>query len=136
MVPSELNNPESRFPRPGESLLPPIPSLQTLLIGQAIFLSPGSVASMVCSKAFVNLQQVRLIDTYSESIWGLRIRRSDIEKAGVDLLMAPGARLGQEGIGENTLRDVVLKIRALVTCERATERIEGGDRVEGASILI
>lgn len=71
------------------------------------------------------------MDTYSESIWGLRIRRGDIEKAAieeVDSLALDGVNVDKERLLE--------RIRRVVICERVTERIMGGDRVEGTSILI
>ena len=78
----------------------------------------------------INLQQVRLVDAYSESIWGARIRRRDVEKAGIASLAVEGA-----GFVDDT-EDIVARIRCLVTCERETERIVGGDRVEGTNILV
>lgn len=73
------------------------------------------------------LERVRLVDAYSGSIWGLRIRRSDVERAAV--LMSPGVGV----LGEEL---IISRIRKLVTCERVTERIFGGDRVEGQSHLV
>jgi hypothetical protein len=87
---------------------------------------------MVCREGMVNLEQVRLVDTYSESIWGARIRRSDVEKAGIALLSTEGMGMGLCGDANG----VVARIHYLVTCERETERIMGGDRVEGPNILI
>jgi len=87
---------------------------------------------MVCLEGMINLKQVRLVDAYSESIWGVRIRRSDVEKAGIALFATGEVGLGIKGDAEV----MIARIRRLVTCERKTERIIGGDRVDGLSILV
>ncbi|KAI0922983.1 hypothetical protein AcW1_002512 [Taiwanofungus camphoratus] len=103
-------------------LLPVIPSLRTLCLGQATLLLPSSIAAMICLPGQDSLELVRLVDAYSESIWGPRIRRRDIEKAALAL---------ETGSQE----EVIAKVRRLVKCEAMNERIMGGDRVEGPSIL-
>ncbi|KAG1807497.1 uncharacterized protein BJ212DRAFT_749570 [Suillus subaureus] len=108
-------------------LLPEIPGLRTLYVGQATFLSAGSVAAIFCINRMPSLERVRLVDTYCESIWGSRIRRSDIEKAA-QIIMLPQDEV-QYGC-------VLLRIRKLLTCEKKTERIIGGDRVEGSIFLV
>jgi hypothetical protein len=77
------------------------------------------VAALLCSEGMDNLEEVRLVDTYIESIWGWRIRRSNIEVAAAELI-------GEEGIE---------RVRRLVVCEGKTERIMGGDRLDGMGIL-
>lgn len=77
---------------------------------------------MICLPGQDSLELVRLVDAYSESIWGPRIRRRDIEKAALAL---------ETGSQE----EVIAKVRRLVKCEAMNERIMGGDRVEGPSIL-
>jgi hypothetical protein len=67
--------------------------------------------------------QVRLVDAYSESIWGPRLRRSDVEKAAETLCHTDDQNA------------VIARIKMVVTCEKKTERIMGGDRVEGTHIL-
>ena len=124
-----LINPDT-LQRQEEPLLSPIASLRTLHLGQATFLAPASVASMVCLEGMINLEQVRLVDAYGGSIWGARIRRSDVEKAGEALLAVGGMKFG------GNAEEVVARIRYLVVCERQTERIMGGDRVEGTNILV
>lgn len=79
---------------------------------------------MVCIPGQDNLESVRLVDAYRESIWGPRIRRGDVERAAVGL-----------GLGKGTEEDIVARVRKLVRCEARTERIMGGDRVEGLSTL-
>lgn len=110
-------------------LLPEIPGLRTLYVGQATFLSAGSVAALFCVNRMASLERVRLVDAYCESIWGSRIRRSDIEKAA-QTIMFPQLRdvVQYEG--------VLSRIQNLLTCEKKTERIVGGDRVEGSIFLV
>ena len=100
---------------PERPLLPVIPSLRRLTLDRATMLSPERVAGMVCLPGQDGLEIVRLIDAYSDSIWGPRIRRSDVEKA----------------IEPRSDRDAcVLRVRQVVRCEAKTERIMGGDRVD------
>lgn len=121
---------DSRFPRPNKPLLPPIPSLKTLFIGQATFLPPVSIAHMVSVEKIFNLERIRLVDAYSQSIWESRIRRSDVEKAAVMLTTGGGPN------NESSIAFIVARVQALVSCERETERIMGGDRVEGSHVLL
>jgi len=110
-----------------EGALPPligdIPSLRSLYVGQATFLHAQAVAGMFCQGRMAQLGDVRLVDAYSESIWGPRLRRSDIEKAVTMLCRA------EEQMA------VIARVKRVVTCEKKTERIMGGDRVEGTHIL-
>lgn len=78
---------------------------------------------MVCLSELESLETVRLVDTYRESIWGPRIRRSDLERAALSFQidMQPDSR--------------IQRIRRIVKCESLTERIIGGDRVEGLASL-
>lgn len=108
-------------------LLPEIPGLRTLYVGQATFLSAGSVAAIFCINRMPSLERVRLVDAYCESIWGSRIRRSDIEKAAQTIIF-PQDEVQYEG--------VLSRIRKLLTCEKKTERIIGGDRVDGSIFLV
>lgn len=108
-------------------LLPEIPSLRTLYVGQATFLNAGSVAAIFCVNKMASLERVRLVDAYCESIWGSRIRRSDIEKAA-QIIMLPQDAVQYES--------VISRIRKLLTCEKKTERIIGGDWVEGSIFLV
>lgn len=110
-------------------LLPEIPGLRTLYVGQATFLSAGSVAALFCVNRMASLERVRLVDAYCESIWGSRIRRSDIEKAAQAIMFPQDVQLLQYGV-------VLARIQKLLTCEKKTERIIGGDRVEGSIFLI
>lgn len=78
---------------------------------------------MVCLSKQECLESVRLVDTYRESIWGPRIRRSDLERAALSFQI------------DLQPEDRVRRIRQIVKCEALTERIMGGDRVEGLSSL-
>ncbi|CAL1709300.1 unnamed protein product [Somion occarium] len=108
---------------PPKPLLPPLSSLRTLYLGQATFVNPNTIAATVCLPDQHNLESVHLVDTYRESIWGPRIRRSDLEHASLtfQIEMPPDARIA--------------RIRQIVKCEALTERIMGGDRVEGLLTL-
>ncbi|KAI0693679.1 hypothetical protein C8T65DRAFT_760370 [Cerioporus squamosus] len=70
-----VNTPFSR----DAPLLPLLPSLRTLYIGQATLLPPSSVAAMLARPGQDALECVRLVDTYRHSIWGDRIRLRDVE---------------------------------------------------------
>ncbi len=80
---------------------------------------------MVCIPGQENLESVRLVDAYMESIWGPRIRRGDVERAAVGL-----------GRGKDNEQELVERVRKLVRCEAKTERIMGGDRVEALAPLV
>lgn len=76
------------------------PKLKRLYIGQATFVPLGALSAWICDKdAAANidvegvdrtrrereLESVRLVDCYVESIWGSRVRRSDVERAACEL---------------------------------------------------
>ncbi|PFH51143.1 hypothetical protein AMATHDRAFT_143252 [Amanita thiersii Skay4041] len=120
---------------------PIIPSLRALILGQATFLSPSIIASYVLMAgklhkercADVNaetgdIEQIHLVDAYKESIWGLRLRRSDIEKA-VATHVTVRAMDEDEVVMEHSIKTGIELVRRLVVCEGKTERIMGGDRV-------
>lgn len=81
------------------------------MIGQAVFLNPGSVASLVI--AVPSLENVILEDSYTSSIWGPRLRVSDV-------------LLSSAHLDENDPRKE--RISAVVECTARLERIVGGDR--------
>ena len=110
-------------------LLPPLPRLRTLYIGQATLLPPSAVAAMVVAAARgCALERVRLVDPYRHSIWGPRIRRKDVEDAAATLADVVGA-------GEERQREVVERVRRVVRCEKKTERIMGGDNGDEQGVL-
>ena len=110
-------------------LLPPLPSLRTLYIGQATLLPPSAVAAMIARPAKgAKLEVVRLVDTYRHSIWGPRIRRKDVEDAAMMLGDVVHA-------GEERRREVLERVRRVVRCEKKTERIMGGDNGDEKGVL-
>ncbi|KAF5325324.1 hypothetical protein D9619_009800 [Psilocybe cf. subviscida] len=102
--------------------LPVIPSLETLQLGQVIFLDPSVIVDFIFNPNHSRLQKVHLVDAYTESIWGPRLRTADLENVAV------------EGLEEDAAAETGRTIRYLVTCEAKTERFEGGDRVQFAFI--
>ncbi|EMD37108.1 hypothetical protein CERSUDRAFT_155594 [Gelatoporia subvermispora B] len=109
-------------------LLPAIPQLRTVYLGQVTLLPPSVIAAMICLPDTHSLEHVRLVDAYRESIWGPRIRRSDVERA---VRQIRGCADAEDDVTEA----LVEKVRRLVRCEAKTERIMGGDRVEGLDVL-
>ena len=110
-------------------LLPPLPSLRTLYIGQATLLPPSAVAAMIARPAKgAKLEVVRLVDTYRHSIWGPRIRRKDVEDAAMMLGDVVHA-------GEERRREILERVRRVVRCEKKTERIMGGDNGDEKGLL-
>lgn len=109
---------------PAGPLLPALPSLRTLYLGQATLLRETAVAALVCAAAPPCLERVRLVDAYAESIWGRRIRRTDVERAAAAL-----------GLDEGGLAVALERIRVVVRCEVQNERVMGGDRAEGLVLL-
>ncbi|KAI0640407.1 hypothetical protein C8Q79DRAFT_921563 [Trametes meyenii] len=117
-----LNTPFAR----DAPLLPALPTLRTLYIGQATLLPPGAVAAMLALPGQDALVRVRLVDAYRHSIWGPRIRRRDVEDAARAL----------KALSEERQRELVERVRRVVTCEKKTERIMGGDNGDAQGELI
>lgn len=90
-------------------VFPDIPSLRSFYLGQATFLPAATVAAYL-SLGSSALESVRLVDVYSESIWGPRLRKNDILA-----ILAEDKR--------NTVATVLI-------VGAKTERIIGGDRVD------
>ena len=109
-------------------LLPSLPRLRTLYIGQATFLPPSAAAAMVVQPSSSALESVRLVDAYRHSIWGPRIRRRDIENAAVLLADVVAG-------GEERRREVLQRVKRVVRCEKKTERIQGGDNGDEQGVL-
>ncbi|CDO78263.1 hypothetical protein BN946_scf184491.g8 [Trametes cinnabarina] len=116
-----VNTPFSR----DAPLLPALPSLRTLYVGQATLMPPSAVASMLALPEHAALLSVRLVDTYRHSIWGPRIRRRDIEQAAVALAH----------LSEDARAQLVERVRLVVSCEKKTERIMGGDNGDARGVL-
>jgi hypothetical protein len=114
------------FPQDQAYIIPPIPSLVTMHIGQVTHLHPLSIAKFSVEPQNAILERVTLIDAYVGSIWGPRVRRSDILKA---------IQVHLVGQGEETIQFAEDKIREIVVCLKQTERITGGDRADESAIL-
>ncbi|KAI0800086.1 hypothetical protein C8Q74DRAFT_1234186 [Fomes fomentarius] len=119
-----LNTPFSR----DAPLLPPLPTLRTLYIGQATLLPPSAVAAMLARppEGEDALERVRLVDTYRHSIWGPRIRLKDVEDA-VEVL--------RQVVDQGRRAAVIERVRRVVRCEKKTERIMGGDDSDEDGVL-
>lgn len=104
-------------------LLPVLPRLRVLQLERAAFLPSAPIAAMACLPGQSTLELIRVVDAYQESIWGRRLRRSDIEKAALTLRL------------EMTETEILERVRTLVKCEARHERIMGGDRSEGLTVL-
>lgn len=85
----------------------------------------------------MSLEKVHLVDAYRGSIWGFRLRRSDIELYVTESLMqySPETHKMLAPFGDTNNANLAT-IRKIVVCEARTERIMGGDRVEENAILI
>jgi hypothetical protein len=94
---------------------------------------------MVLLPGTEQLDHVKLVDAYRESIWGLRIRRRDVETAA--LAIAASSFLYNThstwGGALDTPDGIIARVRGIVSCEAKTERIVGGDRVveQGVTVL-
>lgn len=132
--------------------LPVIPSLRQLHLGLVIFLDPLLVARLLAepgemypskfftdvliqSTGLTNLEQICLVDAYRESIWGPRLRRSDIETAAASMCLSPDSDKGDQ-LGLLALEAAKKRIHSIVVCAAQTERIMGGDRVEDNRVLL
>lgn len=106
-------------------------------LGQATFVSPYTIASFIraVQSSPNNLQTVRLVDVYKESIWGFRLRLSDVEEAAMMLALLnfeePAVLLHRKELVMAALEIV----RRVVICEAQTERIIGGDRDEDKTLM-
>ncbi|SJL10484.1 uncharacterized protein ARMOST_13870 [Armillaria ostoyae] len=90
-------------------VFPDIPSLRSFYLGQATFLPAATVAAYL-SLSSSALEIVRLVDVYSESIWGPRLRKNDILAI----------------LAEDKRKFVA----TVLLVDAKTERIMGGDRVD------
>lgn len=97
----------------------PMPYLQSIYLGQITFLDPTEIARIAGASELVSLTSIRVIDAYQGSIWGPRVRKTDVERAAMIL-----------SIRHAVSRNHVERVKALVSCEALTERIMGGDRMD------
>lgn len=72
------------------------------------------------------LEHVSLVDAYQESIWGLRVRRSDIEAEVASIVRS---KLPEDEMHEAEVLAAIELVRRKVVCAGKTERIIVGDRV-------
>ena len=75
------------------------------------------------------------MDAYIESIWGPRLRRSDVEFAAQSIGSDKPFSDSKE-VPKMTSNEIIDNIRNIVVCEAKTERIIGGDRVEDQVALL
>lgn len=124
------------FPGDTKGLFPILPTLRTLYIGQATLVPVAPLACFLCDPQMSLLTTVRLVDCYVESIWGPRLRRVDLEHAVVEI-HTPRGKLLEEGAEQCRRRSAKIldRIRTVVRCEALTERIIGGDRVDGLGVF-
>ncbi|KAI9459133.1 hypothetical protein BJY52DRAFT_1079780, partial [Lactarius psammicola] len=120
------------FPGDTKGLFPALPALRTLYIGRATLVPVAPLARLLCDPQMSLLVTVRLVDCYVESIWGPRLRRVDLEHAVVQFHIPRGELLDEEAEQSRRRCAMILdSIRTVVRCEALTERIIGGDRVDG-----
>ncbi len=126
--------------------------LHTIELNQVIFLDPAEVARIACSPSLSpSLRHLCVVDAYQDSIWGPRIRFSDVESAvrkwfepvqQSDLydvgthqdsvnIQYYGDHL--KSLGHLDLRGSLSRIREVVNCEAKVDRIMGGDRADTKS---
>lgn len=83
-----------------------------------------------------NLRNFHLVDAYIESIWGPRLRRSDVEFAAIQFVSNKSLS-DFRGVSQMTSNETVNDIiHNIIICEAKTERIIGGDRVEDQAALL
>lgn len=103
-------------------MLPPL--LRTLHLERATFLPSRPIALLACQSPQGILEEICLVDAYQESIWGRRLRRSDVENAAVALAASTGGGVALD------------RVREVVRCEARHERIIGGDRSDTVAVLL
>ncbi|KAF6751142.1 hypothetical protein DFP72DRAFT_816878 [Ephemerocybe angulata] len=115
-------------------VIPPIPTLEKVNFGQATFVEPIWMAKSIldtCALPDSKLREVRLVDVYTHSIWGSRLRRSDLEEAAAQSLRSlhtPSDSIDAAERLDTRIRDAKDTIRRVVVCQAKTERKYGGDR--------
>ncbi|KAG7095686.1 hypothetical protein E1B28_006400 [Marasmius oreades] len=72
-----------------------------------------------------SIEEIRLVDVYEGSIWGIRLRMPQIINAALALLEMDQQFESGNSTKEDEVREAIMKI---VKVEVETERIEGGDR--------
>ncbi|TDL20619.1 hypothetical protein BD410DRAFT_841070 [Rickenella mellea] len=101
--------------------------LTTILFRQATFLNPLIIAMIACAPQSYALRTLRVVDAYSHSIWGPRVRHADVERAVLSTEMEV---MMEESHDWNNFRnkwDRVERVKEIVRCGAHTKRINGGD---------
>lgn len=125
-----------RLPWRYERALPILPTLRTLYIGRATLVPLAPLARLLCDPQMSLLTTVRLVDCYVESIWGPRLRRVDLEHAVLETDIYRGELFDEDAEqGRGRSAKMLDRIRTVVRCEALTERIIGGDRVDGSGVF-
>lgn len=107
----------------GPPFFPTLPQLHTVYIGQAAGLHPQIIAAIIFGPGQDHLERVRVVDAYKASIWEPRLRRKDVLNAALSSQLDLSPEVVEE------------RVKRLVSCEAKTERIMGGDRAEGITLL-
>ena len=116
--------------------------LSSIYLGQVTFLDPLEITRIACAEAQLpSLTSIRIVDAYRGSIWGPRVRKSDVERAVMTLFSfneednheADGSSITDHREYLELSREYLKgldRVRTLVYCEALTERIMGGDRMD------
>lgn len=125
------------FPGDTKGLFPILHTLRTLYIGRATLVPVVPLARLLCDPQMSLFTTVRLVDCYVESIWGPRLRRVGLEHVVVETHIYRG-ELFDEDAEQSRRRSAKMldRIRTVVRCEALTERIIGGDRVDGSDVFV
>ncbi|KLO15538.1 hypothetical protein SCHPADRAFT_849438 [Schizopora paradoxa] len=122
----------------------PLPYLHTIELSQVIFLDPAEVARIACAPSLARtLRRLSVVDAYQDSIWGPRVRLSDVESAlrrHSELIHDIDAcKIGENRVDElhidggerlRYLHSNLIRLREIVRCEAKIDRIMGGDRAD------
>ncbi|CAA7266245.1 unnamed protein product [Cyclocybe aegerita] len=101
-----------------EEGFPVIPSLELLYMGQVVFLPSVTIANLILDPGMEQLERVNLVDAYTGSIWGPRLRRSDVVRAALLHLDPENSDPRKSEMAKET-------IESILVCEARTERIMG-----------
>lgn len=129
----------------------PLADLHTIELNQVIFLNPEEVARIACSQSLAQtLRRLSIVDAYQDSIWGPRVRISDVESAVRKRFeLEPHMDLSRVGVHHDhdinvlfancpccegdSLRHLdhaLSRVHEVVRCEAKVDRIMGGDRAD------
>jgi len=117
--------------------------LETLVLSKVTFLDPLEIARIAYASPalFPALHTIRIVDAYQGSIWGPRVRDSDVERAVFGLhqeqvaLYVGSSEPSPALEADERMHAHLKRVQQLVRCEAKTERIMGGDRMDIAPSL-